>query len=99
MRKLDYASELIGVGLRRHTVTEIEDVRAGRAAPLQHVAHMSFEHLPRRLQQGGVDVALHSDITPEDAGRLIERLPPVDANGGCDAVEAHVAEERSRADA
>src|SRR5690606_41311865 len=66
------AGELVGIGLRRHAVTEVEHVALGSATAFDDVAHVRLEHRPRRLQQSGVDVALHGDVVADDADRLVQ---------------------------
>src|SRR5690606_9924709 len=96
--ELHDAGELVGIGLRRHAVAEIEDVPLRRAAAFDDVAHVRFEHGPRRLQQRRVDVALHGHVVSDDADRLVERHPPVHADCVDDATQAHVAQGGSGSD-
>src|SRR5690606_4468965 len=95
VHQLDDARELVGVGFRRYAVAEVDDVRACRAAAIEHVEDVSLEYVPRCLQQRRVDISLNGDVRSENAGGFIERLPPVDTYGGCRAVKAHVVQEGS----
>ena len=60
-----------------HAVPEVEDVPGAAAGPIEHVERLGLDDLPRREEDGGVEVPLHGavrDLRPA----LVERDPPVE---------------------
>ena len=84
---VDDAREHVGIGFRRHTVAEVQHVAGGCGAGGNDVADVGFQHLPRRGQQGRVDVALQRHRAAQPAVGFVQRQPVVHA----DDVDADVA--------
>ena len=61
-------------------VAEVEDVPAGRAALLDHPAHLPVDGGAVGQQHGRVEVALQRAVRSHAAGSLVERHPPVHAD-------------------
>ena len=78
--QLDDAGEDVRIGVRRHAVTEVEDVAGGPAPLCDDSAHGVVDHRPVGLQQRRIQVALDDGARPEPPRRLVERHPPVDAD-------------------
>ena len=92
MHELDDARQHGGVGLGRHAVAEVEDVRGGDLALSQHLAHGGLEHGPRRREQrgsadvvvvGGGVAGLVAALECAKVGLQVTLLERRDELGGC----------------
>src|SRR5690606_8972254 len=78
------ARQDVRIGVRRDAVAEVDDVPRRGAAAAHDVANVRLQHVPRRGEQRGVDVALHRDrgvTVGEETRRLVDRGAVVDADG------------------
>ena len=93
MDQLAQPAEHVGIGLREHAVAEVEDVTGSAAGAGEHVARAGGDALPRREQQGGVEVALHAphaDAFPA----FVEGDPPVEPDHIAAGRRHHLEERR-----
>src|SRR5438128_10461377 len=88
-------AESRGVGLRKHAVTEVEDVTRPTARPAEHVERRGLDALPRAEQDGGVEIALDAALGADLVPAAVELDPPVEADHVA-AGGSHLREQRSR---
>ena len=87
----------VGVDVGQHAVTEVEDVARRVPALLDDLAHAPLEGLPRREEQGRVEVALHGIRRPEPLDGVGQRHAVVDADHLGPGL-AHEGQQLARAD-
>jgi hypothetical protein len=80
MNEIDETSEHVRVGVRKNTMTKIEDVSLRAAPGGEHPSRPRLDHLPRRQGDRRIKVALDGTPRPDPAGGHVEWKPPVDAD-------------------
>src|SRR5438046_2787488 len=72
----------VGIGLRKDTVAEVEDVARPSAGPAQDVERRPLRPLPRAEQNGGLEIALNRPLFAKRRPGVVYPDAPVDADRG-----------------